>query len=313
MAYNLLQLTNALLSHGADVHYGLDECISATAMGVAIQEKNVAMVNHLISRGATINPVRKPNVTGLMSLVRLAVSDADNNTLVALLKAGADPNMQDAGGLSTPLMKAVGEMEGNNMPEATKMLSTLLEANTDPDGVDWLGLTPLTHALWLERFAARVYTVNKLLEHGADPDLPNAHGVMPLTLCIENEWTDTPAALRKARSETARALVDAGADVNTCGPGLPDSWPLLHALSRNDGLRYGDEANDYNKVCALYYGKVRELPPVEGPLSASGVRPAEPNITLADVPEEGWNNPVTPILLKAGAEVSQALLDRVIY
>ena len=271
------------------------------------------MVNHLISKGAAVNPVLGPNATGMVSLICLAVSDADNDTLLALLKAGADPNTEEARCLSTPLMRAVCKMKGNNIPEATKMLSTLLTSGADPNHVDLLGQTPLTHAMCLKGFPARLSVTNKLLEHGADPDLPNGQGMTPLVLCIRCRWTDMPPAeQRKARAEVAAALVAAGADVNRpCGlPGMPpdaSSWPLLHALSFDGALRYGDEGEDYNKLCELYYEEVRRLFP-----SLSPTYP-EPSVTLPDVPEEGWNNPVVPVLLKAGAEVSEVLLARVLY
>lgn len=319
---NQRPLVEFLLDHGADPNYGLDQGSDHTALDAAIVTSNVAMVAYLVSRGADANP--GPSTTGEMSPIYRAVTFANNDTVAAMLRAGASPNVVETGtwgqhtdAPGTPLSAAINF---HSMPSVSfpgpelRKVCTLLSANADPNLADLMGRRPLTVALTLDVVHDRSYIVVELLKHGADPNIPDENQVTPLARCITRRWKENgpeKTLLRATRAKIAKSLVRAGAGTNTCGPGMLNTWPLLEALSRTDGSpTHGDESNDYEKLTGLYNRKLREE---SARIDKDVLRSSDHTVTLTDVPEQGWNNPVVPVLLNAGAEVSQGLLDRVIY
>lgn len=328
VAKGLRSFADLLLAHGADIDYGLRDGIRDTALGEAISRNNVVMIEYLASRGANLNP--SPVNTGIRSPLVMAVICANSDTLAALLRLGASPDLVETARTPRPrgppftgtaLSEAVYYQSS---PRATlpamplAKIQLILSADADPNLSDLMGRRPLTGALTVSTVGDRSIIVRELLRHGADPNLPDENQVSPLALCINRAWKENPERelVRETRTQIARALIAAGADVNTCGPGMPYTWPLLEALSRNEMCHYGDEANDYLKVTGLYNRKLLETNAAARAEDVSGAGvapPSDPAVTLADVPEEGWNNPLVPILLNAGAKVWQGLLDRVIY
>jgi ankyrin repeat protein len=281
-----------LLLHGADIDHGLDEYGNyETVLGLAVRACNVSMVEHLISKGATVNSEDQDKSTsGDVTLVELAVLEADNATLTALLRGGANPNILS--GCTSSVLGEVMEKE-----DAYSMVLALLAANADVNLVlKEDGMAPLSSAMFYEDVDSRVEIVHELLKHGADPNARDSDDYTALTSALASKWTDDFLCLR--RTAIVRALVKHGANVNHISQGWEDVGksrrPLLLALSRYNGLVYGDASHDYDRVRKLYDQKVRQL-------NLNG--PPDVAITLTDVPEEGWNNPIVPILLNAGAEL----------
>ncbi|WP_107850604.1 ankyrin repeat domain-containing protein [Oceanimonas marisflavi] len=100
--YNdILELT---LAHGADLastnRYG------GTALIPAAERGHVETVNMLIAAGVNVDHINRLHWTALMEAIVLGQGGPEHTKIVALLlKAGADPNIADANGI-TPLQHA---------------------------------------------------------------------------------------------------------------------------------------------------------------------------------------------------------------
>lgn len=170
----------------APVAFGQD-LLSALELGGA-QE-----VRARLAAGADPNQ-RGLGVTPLIEAVRAPNLDAVD----ALLSAGADANLLDAGGRSA-LMYAAAAYDD---PRATAIAERLLEAGADtnlrtPDGttplLELLGQAPSTSALRLAR---------TLIAAGADTNVVGT-GETPLSLALARGWL-----------EAVDLLLASGADVN---------------------------------------------------------------------------------------------------
>ncbi len=149
------------------------------------------LFKRLIDYGANlINLKAKPH--GYAPL-HLAVKNNNPTVIDLLLKAKADPNIQNHQG-ATPLYLAVG----NNNPVAADLL---LKAKADPNIQNHRGRTPLHLAAGNNSRKA----ADLLLKAGADPNIQTRWlGSTPLYL-----------AVRKNYLEMAKALLQAGANPNT--------------------------------------------------------------------------------------------------
>ena len=109
--------------------------------------------------------------------------------VVALLEAGANPNIRDEAG-ATPAHLAAGRVEKTRQAASLEVFSALIDAalrdvDMDPNAQDKDGTT-LLHAAVKN---CELATVRALLGAGSDPQVRNARGETPLHGAAKN--TDT--------------------------------------------------------------------------------------------------------------------------
>jgi ankyrin repeat protein len=198
-------LARDLIEAGATVdvvnEYGSAPLFEAAAIG------NPAMIELLIEAGADVTRANADGQTALMIVARTNKLEAAR----LLIDAGADVNRAETWREQTPLMWAAAQ----GQPD---MIRLLLERGANPDvrskANEWPrqvsaesrrmyrptgGLSPML-------FAARegcAACVEALLEGGADPDFANPKNVTPLIMALDN-----------AHMDTAKVLIEAGANVN---------------------------------------------------------------------------------------------------
>ena len=150
----------------------------------AVKSDDAATVQSAIGRGADVNATSSPDIrnpyAGHRPLVA-AIQMSRMESVPALLKGGADPNLRDKSGY-TPLHLAVANAN-------VGLTQTLLEAGADPNagyvpptppssGPIGVGIPPVAGQTPLmvaagQRSARRV---EMLLQKGARPDLKDARG-----------------------------------------------------------------------------------------------------------------------------------------
>ncbi|KRB03399.1 hypothetical protein ASD86_21235 [Lysobacter sp. Root690] len=111
--------------------------------------------------------------------------------VAALLAAGADPNLADAGG-NTPLLRATASF--HTPAHAIALLQTLLDRHARIDHQDDRGYTALMQAA--KGSSAEV--VEFLLVRGADRKRLNCEGLSALAIAVANHHTDVARVLRAA-------------------------------------------------------------------------------------------------------------------
>ncbi|KAH8911749.1 ankyrin [Coniochaeta sp. PMI_546] len=290
---NMKPLVEFLLEHGADPSFGSERGMGFTPLGKAILTGNVPAIHYLVSKG--VDPGHShPNS---LSPLFYAVQQGRNDCVIALLLRGAAPNVVETAfnprgnvqffvtALSEAILRHRYPTNLHFFPSMLDIFHTLLSAKADPNLASILGTRPLTLALKLRYLPDRVYIVQELLRHGADPNLADERDISPLALCLKSPWRSTTPA-SSLDMQLVRMLVLAGADVNTCGPGMTHTSPLMMALL--DGRGGYCAGHDYERLSAIV-----------------GKRPTRVG--------EVWTSPLIPILLDGGAEVSQAFLDRVTW
>jgi ankyrin repeat protein len=195
----------------------------------------------LLNAGADPN-LQIPDWGGTALIIASTMGQAD--IVEALLDKGADPNYRDKNGF-TALHSAVRDSDyGEDAAQRARAVATvkvLLAHRADPNarlhqekptvrGLDELqfeGATPLALAAEVNNLDA----IKVLVAGGADPNIPTAMGTTPLMLA-SGAATDVQRARsieeRGLAVETARYLVEHGADVNAVGE---FGWTPLHAAS----------------------------------------------------------------------------------
>ncbi|MEU6095543.1 ankyrin repeat domain-containing protein [Streptomyces sp. NPDC047079] len=135
-----------------------------------------------------------------------AVYEGDENAVLRLLRAGADPDSVDAERQTVLYLAAVSDAPG--------IVRLLLAAGADPDRLSAGADAPLCGAVC----GGHTEVVRALLAAGAAPDLREEYGFRALT------W-----AVQRGHLEVLRALLAAGADPDLPGP---DGEPPLVAAAR---------------------------------------------------------------------------------
>jgi ankyrin repeat protein len=199
-----LNLVKLLLSRGAAIN--AKRRTGMTALVQAIAAGNEQLVEFFLSQHADAN-IRyeakfldgpdQPNPQGYQGinlrtqLTPLMLAAHDGNPSIArhLLKAGAEVNAVDGGGV-TALHWAVKR-------DRKELVDFLLEAGAEPNTKDRLGLTPL----WTAASLGRESVVRALLERGARPNLPDE---------IESPLS---VAVRYRHKEVIELLLERGADL----------------------------------------------------------------------------------------------------
>ena len=135
----------------------------------------------------------------LARALRPAEVEANLAEATRLLEDGADPNASSGSGL-TPLHLATAAAVTVAHPACAGVVSALLERGADPNPTDGAGCAPL-HYLFPHPAQADLELAGQLLSKGARPDLANASGETPLTLCVERAYPP-----RESTRDFARVL-----------------------------------------------------------------------------------------------------------
>jgi ankyrin repeat protein len=296
-------IADLLLDHGADPDYGRHIGIGFSPIGSAIRAENVAAIEYLISRGA--NPGPGPATS--MSPLYYAVTVEHHGCVVALLKAGASPNVvetaRDSYGITyhTALTEAIlhHREDPTDPPRAiTRIVGDLLAKGADVNLADISGITPLVSTLHEPFFSPRAFFVEELLKCGADPNR-EYYGHTPLVFCIiiRSPMFDNMIPIVKL-------LIQFDADVNLCSSWYPRATPLELVLTHIESERKWD---DYHGLKDLYWKKFLRLQRAGCFQMSTSV---DQTLTLQNAPDDGWTRDLIPILLKAGAQVSWTILDK---
>jgi ankyrin repeat protein len=311
-----------LLRHGADVN--ARSKTGFTALMFAAQQGDLDATRILLDAKASPNDViPKSGATPL--IIASAIGHPD--VVALLLDKGADPNVVDANGF-TSLHHAVRDSDYGVDPAskatAVTIVKTLLAHGANPNArlqldkdkmaaerkaqaggagartkrtaititeIELEGATPLALAAEVNNIEA----VKVLVEGGADPLIPTEQGTTPLILAA-GAGTDVQRARsleeRATAIQTARYLVDHGADVNAAGQ---FGWTALHAATYQ-GL---------NDVVELLVSKGAKIDAMDGlgqtPLSISlSVLTKDAGARRLQIPRR-YRAETAELLLKLGA------------
>ena len=186
-----LDMVQLLVEHGADVNKRHDEQ-TATALQTAVSQKGGrAMVEWLVDKGADVN-LRTPESSPLFG----ACLEGDVDMVRLLLDKGAKVN--DVCSLWTPLHSAY---------KSAAVTRLLLEAGASVDQVVDGSWRP---PLFLAAEWGQTDVVEVLVEHHADVNLP----YRPADVETLSGFTPLLAALKAGHGDTARVLLEAGADTS---------------------------------------------------------------------------------------------------
>jgi uncharacterized protein len=193
-----------------------------TPLHWAAQSGDLETAKKLLKAGANANAENRYGVTPLF----LAAENRDVSIARALLETGADANHRAPGG-ETVLMTAA-------RTGSAELVELLLKAGANPNALgSAFGETPLM----LAAEANQAQAVRVLIAHGAEIDARSnelhyakdrfgLEGV--LTILPHGSWTALMYAAREGSLEAARALCEAGANVNLADP--DGAAALLYAI-----------------------------------------------------------------------------------
>jgi ankyrin repeat protein len=315
-------VTEELVRHGADVN--AHSKTGFTALMFAAQQGDTVSARILLNANGNPNEVLpKSGATPL--IIASSIGNPDVATL--LLDKGADPNVVDANGF-TALHHAVRDSDYGIDPAtkatAVTVVKTLLAHGANPnvrlkiDGekaaaerkanaggvgarakrtamtiteIELNGATPVALAAEVNNLEA----IKALVDAGADPLVATETGTTPLMLA-SGAGTDVQRARsleeRATAVQTARYLLDHGADVNAAGQ---FGWTALHAAAYQ-GL---------NDVIQVLASKGAKLDAMDGlgqtPLSISlSVLTKDAGARRLQVPRR-FRGETAELLLKLGA------------
>ncbi len=223
-----LDLVKRLIKAGADVNARND--YGSTPMQEAAIRGDAEILGALLKAGASANTANDEGETVLMTVARTGKVEAAR----VLIKAGADVNAVESWRGQTALMWASSQ----GQPE---MVRLLLESGANPNVLsalrNWARTTTAEPrpqwrppgAFTALQLAARegcAGCAHELARGGAELDTTSPEGITALLFAILN-----------ARFDTAKVLIEAGADVN-----IADKWgraPLYSAIDYNTTPRGG--------------------------------------------------------------------------
>jgi uncharacterized protein len=209
----------ALLAEGASADEAAPD--GTHALHWAVYNGDAELVERLIAAGAEVTAVNDYGATPMSE----AAVRGDLDILSALLDAGADPDSPNADGQTALMVVA----RTSNVDAAR----LLVERGADVDAVE--ARKGQTALMWAAA-QARPSMVRLLIEHGADIAARSAEYPWQRRVTAEPRTKDiTPGgftpllfAARQGCVDCARALVEAGADVDETNPDTVS--PLLMAL-----------------------------------------------------------------------------------
>lgn len=194
-----------LLDHGADVN-AREEAHGQTAAMFAAAENRAAVIKVLAARGADLKIT-----TNVMKLESQRLDDNGN----PLPARGGDSTVN--GGNTT--MGGMTALLFASREGGMDAVRALIESGADVNEV-CAGdhSSPLVIAVSNGHYEAGKY----LVEHGADPNLANVDGLLPLYAAIDMQyapvsWAPNPLTIQEkvTHLELMKALLDHGADPNT--------------------------------------------------------------------------------------------------
>jgi ankyrin repeat protein len=194
-----------LIEAGADVHATNNYGVSAMLLAADIA--STELIQLLLKNGVDANTANADGETPLHLVARAGNIEA----ATLLLKAGAKVDVREKFGDQTPLMWAV-------VRRHPAMVQFLLDHGADVDARSAIRdyprvATAESRAKALDRggFTSLLYAAREncrecveiLLKHGADVNLPDPTGVVPMVIAMIN-----------GNFDIAKRLIEAGADVN---------------------------------------------------------------------------------------------------
>lgn len=192
------------------------ELIAAACHGDA------AEVERLLANGADATACDGTGCGILLHVARVLAQPAHLDILQMLLMAGANPNQHHNGGSALIHVASIGREDDEALRERCAALLIRYGARTTHANND--GVT----ALHMAARSGHAGMVRRLLAAGAGVDAEMFDGATPLNLMVRvaDEWSV------ERRQETARVLLDAGADANHAGRDGLSAW--LQAAERGD-------------------------------------------------------------------------------
>ena len=231
-----LDMLDFLAERGADLDATSNE--GWNLLHLAAAQDNADVIRWCIRRNLPLDVLKN----GECSALYLAVANSRTNAVLALLEAGADPNLASAKSLWTPLMAAVNEgdaglarllLSADADPEKRRldgstallvaargdmldMIDLLLDAGARTDVFTEDGFGVLRMAMGTTNLAVFIH----FLERGVDPDLAPT-----------NKWPVISGVAWRGQADFLDALLAAGADPNLPTP--DGQTPLYIAVRRN--------------------------------------------------------------------------------
>lgn len=205
-----------------------------TPLMIATAMAHAEVTDVLLENGAKPDLVDADGYSALHRVVRdsdyginPASKDAVLTVVKSLLKHGADPNIR----LTQDKEKAAEEIKNGNIQQAERRSAVTVNE------IILQGATPL----FLAAEVNNLDVIKTLVEAGADPVLATERGTTPLIMAAgggTDVQRERSLEERATAVETAKFLVEHGADVNTPGQ---YGWTALHAAAyqgMNDVIEY---------------------------------------------------------------------------
>ncbi len=205
-----LEIARLLLRAGADPN--AQTRLGVTALYLAAQNGDADMVKALLAAGADANQVDRP--TG-ESILMAAIRAKSTAAVQALLSSGANSNAVEPQLRATPLMLAAETGQAD-------MIRSLLERGADIHARTRTGATPEPKLPCIDKAGCGSHGVG-IIRGG----LPDQGYRAP----IPGDMTPLMYAAREGHLDAAKALLDAGADVNAVDKNA--IGPLFMAIGNN--------------------------------------------------------------------------------
>lgn len=251
----------SLLKSSADVN--TKKADGTTALHYAVHLNDLGLAKLLVKSKANPDVANDYGITPLS----LACTNRNGDMVELLLDAGANANAEKWSGESV-LMECV-------RTGATDAVAALLNAGAIPNvSEDKMGQTPL---MWAAA-GGHAEITKLLLDHGADisPKTLASEDRVPNT-CRICEWKPSPGgftalmfAARAGNIDTARLLLDAGADINEATDEYGNPLVIAAASNHEDLAIFllesgaDPESKDENGVTALHHAHQNGLSYMHG-------------------------------------------------